>query len=138
MSGAIEFNIDEPVFAGEDKTLEYEIFAEDQDPESPNALMEDVSAMALQFALRRAPRRIDPHRQLFGAVLVSKASGIGISVVGTFNPDRALNTQRVRVVLLASDTADFDAGLYVHALKRADVGDGNVLTFGTLRLYKAA
>jgi hypothetical protein len=131
---ALESNIVVPdLFAGDDKVLEFEIFEEGQDPENPTALMEDVSLFTMSWSLRRSVRGVALHRQIAsGAPLVEKVSGAGIEVIGSFSATRAENTQRVRVRVDAADLAGLDGGLFVHALKRTDVGSRTTLSYGTV------
>ena len=55
-------------------------------------------------------------------LIEKRTGGLGISVTGIYNPIRALNTQRVSIILVDSDTDTLAAGTYHHALKRVDEG----------------
>ena len=125
------------LFAGEAKTLEFEILAAGQDPTNANATMQNVTGWALKWSLRKAVPGIAPHRQQGDEVLV-KTTVTGITIVGTFNASRPLNTQRVRVLLAKADTTSLLGGQYVHGLLRTDVGAEGMLTFGTVALYVPA
>lgn len=137
---ALESNIQfGAFFAGEDKILSFEILQKGEDPNDAHAAMEDVSAFAMAWALRKAIHRVDPHRAKFATPVITKATGGGgISVTGAYNIDRALNTQRVEVSVAAADDAAIAGGLYVHALNRTDSGAGLVLSFGTVPVLVSA
>lgn len=62
----------------------------------------------------------------------------GASVVGVFNADRELNTQRVRVVVTAIETADIQGDKpYYHELRSALPGSESVLSFGDAYLWQS-
>ena len=87
------------LFAGEDKTLSYEIFATGSTPDDPLPLMENVAGFALQWTMAR------------GSDTLTKTTAAGsISITGVYNVARALNTQRVVVTILDTDTESFPAG----------------------------
>jgi len=131
---ALESDIRVPgLFAGEDKDLEFEIFAEDQDPASAFAVMQNVVGFTFVWELWKASRRIDPHRRLVGDPVISKSSASGITVPGEFHALRKENSQRVRVRLTSDDLANLDATLnYVYRLRRSDPGSRTVLSYGVL------
>ena len=132
---AIERNVTavDHVFLGEDKILEFAIYA-DHAMTTPV----DVSGWDLIWVLRKKDGSADP-------ALIEKETGDGITVVGAFDSDPAANTQRVRVTLLDTDTYDPEAspavelrkGKYRHSLKRLDDGSETILVFGSFQFLQA-
>jgi hypothetical protein len=118
------------LFAGEDKTLSYEVFA------AEGETMEDVSSFTLQWELRPITVGKAPYRSQ-GETVVTKTTGDGITITGTYNADRATNTQRVIVMIADTDTEALAGGRYVCALKRMDAGLEAVLSHGTVELLVA-
>jgi len=129
---ALEFNVTpaDHFFLGEDKILELTIFGED------DITPLDVTGMALQWSLKKTDKAADPG-------IIEKASGAGITVVGVYNVAPLLNTQRVRIAFASADTtpsstlslkANF---AYRHSLKRTDVGNENVLSYGSFTFMQA-
>ena len=118
-------------FAGEDKVLSYEVFAA-----GSTTTMEDVAAFSLRWELRRWGAS--------GASVLVKTTSIvapnpgGITITGTFNASRAVNTQRVIVTIADTDTDTLTAGRYNMALKRLDAGLEAVLSHGTVEVLVAA
>lgn len=109
-------------FAGEDKTLSYEVFAA-----GSTTLMENVSGFSLQWTMVQ------------GATTLTKTTATGgITITGTYNSDRATNTQRVLVALTDTDTEGLSGGRYVCALKRLDAGAEAILSHGTVILKEPA
>ena len=134
--------VDEPFFAGDDARIEYEVFKagekpflEDGKTPNPQAVPEDVSGWAFEWALRRALRRVDPYRSLGPAVASKSTATGGITVVGVYNADRALNTQRVVVTLADVDTDALTGELHVHGLKRSDDGVERTVGYGTFPVF---
>ena len=121
-------------FAGEDKTLVYEIFAT-----GSTTTMENVATFAMRWELRKATLGKDPYRAQ-GASVLSKTSAAlgGITVTGVYNAVRATNTQRVVVAIDDVDTEALAGGRYVCALKRTDAGLEAVLSHGVVELLVAA
>ena len=108
-------------FAGEDKTLSYEIFAA-----GSTTLMENVSGWSLQWTMNQ------------NAANVTKTTSTGITITGVYNSTRAVNTQRVIVTLTDSDTELLTGGRYQISLKRIDAGLEAVLSHGTVDLQVAS
>lgn len=133
---AIEFDVTEAahVFRGEDKTLQLEIFTDD----TQTAAL-DVSGFALSWVLRK--------HDLHPTALVSKSTvaPAGITIAGVFNANPQVNTQKVQISLLDTDTYDPPAipavnikpGTYRHSLKREDIGAKTVLMFGDFTILGA-
>lgn len=109
------------LFAGEDKTLSYEVFAA-----GSTTTMENVTGFTLQWTLKR------------GEVTLTKTTTSGITITGVYDSARATNTQRVVVAIADTDTENFTAGRYSMALKRLDAGLEAVLSHGTVDLQVAA
>lgn len=131
------FTLEDGYFAGDDIVIRYEIFADDGIPENlpdgtpnPEKTMEDVTLWALAFTL--AAVKDGP------ALVTKRTSGEGITVTGTYNVLRTLNTQRVEVSIPDDDTDGYEADVYHHALKRLGVGVDKVLTYGTLPIQVSA
>jgi hypothetical protein len=106
------------LFAGEDKTLSYEVFAADS-----TTLMENVAGFTLQWTMK------------MGSTTVTKTTAAGgITITGVYNSARAVNTQRVNVILADNDTENLTAGRYIISLKRLDAGLEAVLSHGVAHL----
>ena len=120
------------LFAGEDKTLSYEVFAA-----GSTTVMENVAGFTLQWEMRKAGSSKDPLRDQ-GPSVVSKTTASGITITGVYNSARAVNTQRVLVAIADTDTEALTGGRYVCALKRMDPGLEAVLGHGTVELLVAA
>lgn len=114
------------LFAGEDKVLSYEVFAAD------GVTMENVAAFSLRWELRRCTPAAT------SVITKTTGNGDGITITGTYNSNRATNTQRVLVALTDTDTESLTAGRYNCALKRMDAGLEAVLSHGTVELLVAA
>jgi len=131
-----ESNIDagDFLFAGEDKTLSYEILAV-----GSTTLMEDMSGVSLQWELRPITIGKAPYRAQGDSVVTkTTAESGGITIMGIYNADRATNTQRVIVTIADVDTEALAGGRYVCALKRTDTGLEAVLSHGMVELLVAA
>lgn len=136
---------DARIFIGEDKTLFYPVYDQTDKTdaellaaiEAGTAVPIDVSSYSLAWILRKNDNTIDPP-------LIEKESFAGISVVGTFNVDPDVNTQKIAVVLEDTDTWDesspavaFKAGKKRYSLKRTDPGLETVLAFGYIDFMMA-
>lgn len=107
-------------FRGEDKRLQFVVYAD-----ATRAAVVDASAFALSWKLTTAPGT---------AALVTKTTGSGISVSGTFNADPTLNAQVVEVAVDDTDTDGLTALTLWHELKRTDAGLEGVLAHGRATL----
>lgn len=123
-----------PLFAGDAAVFRYQILKAGESRTNPHALMEDITDWLFSWSLRKAVNRVDPYRQA-GLLAIPKTMGVGIQIGGTFNIDRALNTQRIYVGVTAADTAALVGGLYVHAVKRVDGGLDKVAGYGTVPVF---
>jgi hypothetical protein len=110
------------LFAGEDKTLSYEVFAA-----GSTTVMENVSGFSLQWTMATHSNTL------------TKTTAAGtITITGVYDAVRAVNTQRVVVTILDTDTENFTAGRYRIALKRLDLDLEAILSHGTMDLQAAA
>lgn len=91
---------------------------------------QDVSAWAVSWMLKSDPNISD------ASASVTKTSGSGISVSGTWNATPASSTQRLVVVLEDTDTSSLTPGTYYWELKRTDAGSETVLGYGLLSLVR--
>jgi hypothetical protein len=116
---------DDHWFVGEDKDLVFTIYTDDT-----KTAIQDVTGWALRWRLRKSDG---------SPVLIEKTSGGGgIAVSGVFNADPAVNTQKVTVTILDTDTDPLMSGTYRQRLVRTDDGFETVLTFGDVELGPAS
>lgn len=88
----------------------------------------DVTGYTTSFLVKRSLSDSD------GAALLTLAG----SVTGSFNSDPAVNTQRIAVAPVGSNTdTEIDAGAAYWALKRTDTGNEAILCWGTIYLRRA-
>lgn len=124
-------------FTGTHKVLEFEIFANDGiAPDlptglpNPNKTMVDVSAWDLAWTLALVEG---------GPALITKrTSGSGITITGTYNASRTVNTQRVLVAIDDEDTEPLAADIYWHALKRMNADAEDIVSWGSVTLKASA
>lgn len=135
---AAEFNITaaDKFFLGEDKFIDFIVTGE-------NGLPMDVTGLPLEWSLKKKDK--DPDPPIIGK---STTSG-GIAITGVFNADPLINTQRVRVTLLDTETDPFVTSAlstpytlkankeYRHSLKRLDTGFEAVLSYGGITFLQA-
>jgi len=107
-------------FTGEDKTLKFPVYQGD------DVTPQDVTGWGLTWILRRKDADADP------ALLVKTPT-----ITGTYNATPALNTQRVEVSIVDTDTENFAAGTYRYSLKRTDDGSETILAYGDAVLQQA-
>jgi hypothetical protein len=120
---ALEFNIPEGEwFRGENKILSTPVFGED-DTTPTNA-----AGWGMRYALAR--------KKTSSTALIEKTTdeGGGITVIGTFNLDPQINTQRVFITFASEDTDPIKAGKYYHSLKRTDQNNEIILFHGEVEL----
>lgn len=125
---AREFNITlaDNFFLGEDKVIEFTIFGND------NATPLELGGIPLEWNMRKTDKADDP-------AILSSASGIELTLVGVYSSNPAINTQRVRLTFVPADT---QTGIkpnlpYRHSLKRKDLGNNNILSFGSIMFRQA-
>lgn len=150
-TGDLNFTPEDRLFLGDNIDLEFEILQDDGEPvyldaldangnlqPNPDKLPQDVSGWDFAFYVRLKDTSADPPL----LELRSDVSPLGISITGTFNADRATNTQRVLVTLDDTDT-DSNSSFpqkkktYRHSLKRMNDDFEKVLVRGNLVLLKA-
>ena len=90
----------------------------------------DISTWALAWMVKRYTSDADV------AALVSKTTGAGIAVTGSFDADPEDNTQLAVVTIEDSDTTSLNPGLYFHELKRTDAGFETTLIYGTIEFIE--
>lgn len=138
---AIEFNITgetdaDRFFLGEDKVIQFEIFASD------GVTPLDVSVLPLEWNMRRTDSAADP-------AILTKGVGSGLTITGAFSATPGVNAQRVRVAFASNDTDPLVTSLlptpytlkanvaYRHSLKRKDAGNEGIFTFGSITFLQA-
>ena len=141
---AVEFNVtaeSHKFFLGENKVLDLTIF--DQDGVTPL----DVAGLPLTWSLKKKDKDSDPCIIEKGITAASVSTGI--TIVGVYNVAPATNTQKVRITFASDDTDPDVTSLlatpytlkttvtYRHSLKRADVGNEGILTYGSWNFRQA-
>jgi hypothetical protein len=137
---AIEFNVtaSHKFFLGEDKVIDFVIFG----PDGVTPL--NVSGMPMQWSLRKTDNAGDP-----AIIVKNTGAATGVTIVGTYNAVPTVNTQRVRVTFASADTDPVITGglatpytlragvVYRHSLKRTDVGNEGILSYGSFTFLQA-
>ena len=124
---ALEFNVTaaDKFFLGEDKIIDFTIF------DAGGIVPLNVAGFSLEWSLKKTDKAGDP------GILV-KTVGSGLSIVGVWNAVPATNTQRVRLTFASIETDLLKAGVaYRHSLKRTDVGNEGILSFGSFTFLQA-
>lgn len=123
---AVEFNVtaNDKFFLGEDKVIDFVIFGPD------GATPLNVAGFTLEWTMRKTDKAPDP-------AIILKTSTLGITIIGVYNTAALTNTQRVRITFVPADTAALKPMTYRHSLKRVDVGNAIVLSFGDFVLRQA-
>lgn len=91
----------------------------------------NITGWALSFMIKRSIEDPDRH------ALVTKTTGAGIVISGSFNVDPTLNTQLATVSVADSDTERLTAAPCVYELRRTDAGFETPLAFGKLSLKQS-
>ena len=120
-------------FIGENKVLEFEVLQDDGKVITDTTkAVEDVTTWTMVFSMKKSDIAADP-------ALVEKRTGAsaGITITGVYNASRGLNTQRVVVTILDSDTDALKALTYRYSLKRIAAGADAILAYGNIVLLKA-
>lgn len=113
-------------FQSDDVLLQFAILNASQ------TLAVDVSTWSISFMLKRVLRDLDV------AKLLEKTTASGdVFLVGTFDPDPTVNTQRVRVKVNAADLATIEPGVCKYELKRMDASFEAVLAYGNATLIRS-
>lgn len=129
------------VFYGTDRLLRYTVYQGNPSAaeiSGGTAVPQNISGWTLEWVLRKKASSEE--------LLIQKATGDGIDIVGVYNADPLVNTQRAEVLLSDTDTYDPTAappvsvkpGTYVYALKRMDAGEETILAYGAFTLLQAA
>jgi hypothetical protein len=127
MSYQSDIAVTDMLFAGEDKTLSYEMFAAGYGPDDALPIMENVTGWSMQWTMK------------LGSTTLTKTTALGgITIAGTYDAARATNTQRVIVQLTDTDTEGLTGGRYTCSLKRLDAGLEAVLSHGVVHLQVAS
>lgn len=119
------------LFVGEDKTLRFHPLTPGATPDDP-AVPVDVTGWTLRFDVR--PTNAST------TLLIEKTNDGnpgGITLLGTFNVVKALNTQRVIVSLTDDDMNLLKAKTYRWSIKRMDASVETVLGYGDFAPEKA-
>lgn len=98
------------LLVGEDKDVVLEVLDRDGDPV-------DTSGWTTSLVISTT---------LVSAALMTKSGSVG----GTFDADRATNTQRITFALTDDETATLTAGTYQYSIKRTDAGSEAILSWG--------
>lgn len=125
---AFTHNISEadPLIIGEAKVLVFTIYTDattDADIINGRGTIQDVSGYTFRWRLRT--RGTSPSN------VIEKSTASGISIIGVFNSDPDLNTQKVHVNLDASDWTSVVEAKHDHGLWRTDAGNEIALTGGS-------
>jgi hypothetical protein len=86
----------------------------------------EITGWALSFFVKRKATDAD------NVALVTKTSGSGIAISGSFNASPASNTQIATVTIADTDTDSLNAGVYRWELKRTDAGSEARVAYGTI------
>lgn len=90
----------------------------------------EITGWALSFMIKRKATDAD------GSALVTKTTGDGISISGTFNADPDTNTQKATVSVADTDTDGLTPGVCHWELKRTDAGSEARIAYGPLTLNR--
>lgn len=127
---AREFNITaaDKFFLGEDKVIEFTILGLD------DVTPLELGGVPLEWSMRKTDKASDP------AILASTPIGsIELTLVGVYSPNPTINTERVRLTFVPADTrTGIKPGVpYRHSLKRTDIGNNNILSYGSITFLQA-
>jgi hypothetical protein len=111
------------LFVGEDKIFDFECV---DDPSAESPLPVNITGWDILFDVRLKDTSPDP-------AILSKTA----SIIGVFNADRTLNTQRAIVAVSDTEMNLFKAKTYRHSWKRMDDGVETVLSRGDFAPEKA-
>lgn len=116
---------------GLETTLDYDL-GTDQDyaftvyTSDAQTAIREITGWALSFLVKRRATDAD------GDALVTKTTGSGISISGTYNSAPATNTQKATVSIADTDTDSLPAGVYRWELKRTDAGSEARIAYGAI------
>lgn len=117
------FNDTDMWFIGEDKILKYAIYALD------GVTPENITGWDLRFDVRK--------KDSSPTAVLTKTSGAGITITGTYDVSPSINTQRVEISIADTDTNDLKPFTYRYSLKRMNDTGEAILAFGNLVLRQA-
>jgi hypothetical protein len=140
-----DITTDDQVFYDTDRILRYTIYTGNPTAAqilAGEAIAEDVSNWSLAWVVRKKVNSPDP------PVIqkLSTGSPADIAIVGVYDVDPLVNTQRVEVTLHDTDTYDpnvspvvnVKAGTYAYALKRVGDGVETILAYGKFVIPQVA
>ena len=131
----LQQNIGWPI--GDDRVYELEVLQKDGKAISdPTKAPQDITGWMLAWVVAA-----DEDATTY--LIEKRTEALGITIIGTYNPVRALNTQRVNIGIYDSDTDEGSningiPGTYVQALKRMDPTLEATLLRGKVVLTKSA
>lgn len=111
MAKEIQIGGNGSLFVGEDKTIIIEVI----DPVTK--LPVDISGFTINFVVGKNDRD--------NTVFNKQAT-----IIGTFNADRVINTQRARIILTDTEMNTVTNRTYRHSWKRMDDGSETVFAYG--------
>jgi hypothetical protein len=91
-------------------------------------VVREITGWAMSFMVKRKATDADL------AAVVTKTTGAGIVISGSFNSDPDSNTQEATVTIADTDTDSLYAGVYHWELKRTDAGSEARVAYGTISL----
>jgi hypothetical protein len=113
---------------GTDQAYDFTVYTSDA-----KTVCRDITGWAMSFMVKRKATDAD------GSALVTKTTGAGIVISGSFDSDPSANTQVARVTINDTDadgslpdTTAVPAGIYRHELKRTDAGSEARAAYGTI------
>lgn len=121
---------DHRLYRGTARKLTFTVYAE-MPSQTSAGVIRDITAKELSWVLVTA-KSADP------ATLTKTTPAAGVAILGTFNADPALNTQRVEVSIAASDTAGLAPGRYWHDLWIVTSGEEDCIAEGPVDLLEPA
>jgi hypothetical protein len=129
----------EALVLGDDILLSFEVFDDDLVVDDDGAYVSgtphDITGWTFAFFVRKTDKAP-------GTPLISKTSGSGIAITGTFDAAHEDNTQRVEVSIADTDTVLDDGsivvppGKYRHSLKRTNAGSEKTVADGKFVLLE--
>lgn len=128
---AVRHNItkEDEWFTNTDRNLDFEVL--DADPQE-NALAAPIDIASGGYTMSWTLSEDET------VAAVKHINAHAVTIVGVYNANRALNTQRARVTILASETASIEGNrIRYHELRRTNAGAKAVLCFGDAYLWQS-
>jgi hypothetical protein len=119
---------DHRLYRGTDRKLVFTVYATMPSQASAGVIL-DITGKEASWVLVTA-KSADP------ATLTKTSPSAGVAILGTFNADPAINTQRVEVTIAAADTAALTPGRYWYDLWCDTSGEKDVWAEGPLDLLE--